>query len=243
MAWWQGIVTLEGVVILMAAGALAKGRHLLRGRRYWQRAAEGIMVLICIALFLHLLPGFNNPKVVDSVQVGPQSAAWSMYFNFDKAMVPFLLAGILPSVLSVQRAPQRWPYWLLLSLAIPALLLLAVALGGLRLEPHFPVWLPQFMLANLFFVSLAEEALFRGWLQQRLQQKLGNVPALLLASLVFGLAHVAGGPLLVAFAALAGVIYGLAWWWSGRLWVATLFHFALNLTHLLFFTYPMWRPV
>ncbi|HFS3216289.1 TPA: CPBP family intramembrane glutamate endopeptidase, partial [Escherichia coli] len=27
--------------------------------------------------------------------------------------------------------------------------------------------------------------------------------------------------------------------WSGRLWVATLFHFGLNLCHLLFFTYPL----
>ncbi|SQL02415.1 CAAX amino protease [Pseudomonas aeruginosa] len=44
------------------------------------------------------------------------------------------------------------------------------------------------------------------------------------------------------FAGLAGLIYGLAWLWSGRLWVATLFHFGLNLTHLLLFTYPLYRP-
>lgn len=43
------------------------------------------------------------------------------------------------------------------------------------------------------------------------------------------------------FAGLAGVIYGIAWMWSGRLWVATLFHFGLNLIHLLFFTYPMYH--
>jgi len=32
--------------------------------------------------------------------------------------------------------------------------------------------------------------------------------------------------------------FDLAWHWSGRLWLATALHFALNLTHLLFFTYP-----
>jgi len=44
--------------------------------------------------------------------------------------------------------------------------------------------------------------------------------------------------LLMIFAALAGLIYGLVWHWSGRLWLATAFHFALNMVHLLFFTYP-----
>ncbi|MDF5804597.1 CPBP family intramembrane metalloprotease [Pseudomonas aeruginosa] len=70
----------------------------------------------------------------------------------------------------------------------------------------------------------------------------GPWPALALASALFGLAHFAGGPLLMLFAGLAGLIYGLAWLWSGRLWVATLFHFGLNLTHLLLFTYPLYRP-
>ncbi len=41
---------------------------------------------------------------------------------------------------------------------------------------------------------------------------------------------------------LGGNIYGLAWLCSGKLWIATLFHFLLNLIHLLFFTYPFYRP-
>ncbi|WP_075182811.1 CPBP family intramembrane glutamic endopeptidase [Pantoea sp. 1.19] len=243
LGWWQGSIALSGVLILIAGGMLARGHALLGDRPRWQAASEALLVLLCAGLFLHLLPGFTNLKVVDSVAVGPQSAPASLWFNLDKAMVPFLLAAMLPGVLA--RTPAR-PVgrrrWLLLALSVPALLLLAVALGGLRLEPHLPAWLPQFVLANLFFVSLAEEALFRGWLQSRLQACCGGWGGLLLASLLFGLAHLAGGPLLVAFAALAGVIYGLAWWWSGRLWVATLFHFSLNLIHLLCFTWPVWRP-
>lgn len=96
-------------------------------------------------------------------------------------------------------------------------------------------------MANLFFVCMAEEALFRGYLQQRLSQWLGARPALIVAATVFGAAHLAGGMLMVIFATLAGVIYGLAWMWSGRLWVPILFHFGLNLIHLLFFTYPLYQ--
>jgi len=130
---------------------------------------------------------------------------------------------------------------LVLLSAMPLLLLAATLAGGLRVEPHWPEWLGAFMLANLFFVSLAEEALFRGYIQQRLSQLLGNKQALLIAAALFGLAHFAGGLLLVFFAFLTGIIYGLAWLWSGRLWVSTLVHFAFNLLHLLFFTYPVWQ--
>ncbi|CAK9886718.1 MAG: hypothetical protein XXXJIFNMEKO3_03164 [Candidatus Erwinia impunctatus] len=97
------------------------------------------------------------------------------------------------------------------------------------------------MLANLFFVSLAEEALFRGYLQQRLSQWLGCYGGLLLAALLFGLVHFQGGGLLIVFATLAGVIYGLAWLWSGSVWVSALVHFLFNMLHLLFFTYPVWQ--
>ncbi|MGV3345981.1 CPBP family intramembrane glutamic endopeptidase [Enterobacteriaceae bacterium LUAb1] len=243
LAWWQSIVHIEGILILISAGLLIKGSQLPIAKWYIRKGADALVVMLCIALFLHLLPGFTHPKIVDHIHTGPQSAPFSMYLNLDKAMVPFLLAGIMPGVLAIpQRSVQVWR-WLLLAAAVPALLLVAVILGGLRIEPHLPSWLPQFILINLFFVSLAEEALFRGGLQQQLQKIAGGWGGLLIASLLFGLVHLAGGVLLVVFATLSGVIYGLAWWWSGRLWVATLFHFALNLTHLLFFTYPVWQPI
>ncbi|EHP3620765.1 CPBP family intramembrane metalloprotease, partial [Salmonella enterica] len=104
---------------------------------------------------------------------------------------------------------------------------------------HFPSWLPQFVFANIFFVSLAEEALFRGYIQQRLSMLVHPVLAMVIAAVIFGAFHYTGGILLAVFAAFAGVIYGIAWMWSRRLWVAVLFHFGLNICHLLFFTYPM----
>ncbi|AXG42070.1 MULTISPECIES: CPBP family intramembrane glutamic endopeptidase [Photorhabdus] len=201
---------------------------------------ELLLLAFAVALFLHLLPGFNNLKYLDKVQAGPHSAPFSMYFNFDKALIPFLLLCCMPSLFTTKPLTKIRPYaWIILAIAIPVLLSIATALGGLAVELHMPQWLPMFILANIFFVSLAEEALFRGYIQQRLSQWINPYFALIITALIFGGAHFAGGPLLMIFAALAGLIYGLAWMWSGRLWVSVGFHFALNLVHLLFFTYPI----
>lgn len=232
---WQALAFLAALAVI--AGAYSQFSN-----RLLHIFLEILLVLASVALMLHLIPGFHNLNVLQGVKVGPESAPFSMYYNFDKALVPFVLLICLKSLFITHARPNTKPWhWLVLVVAVPALLMVAVALGGLKLEPHHPQWLFQFVLANIFFVSLAEEALFRGYLQQRLSTVMHPVLALVIASLLFGGMHFAGGPLLVIFATLAGLIYGLAWMLSGRLWVAVLFHVGLNLCHLLFFTYPVWQ--
>ncbi|WP_338559979.1 CPBP family intramembrane glutamic endopeptidase [Erwinia sp. E_sp_B04_7] len=232
----------QAIVALIAMGAVAIWRGRLKSSGTAALAGEAVLAIASVALMLHLIPGFTNLMIISDVKAGPESAPATFYYNFDKALIPFLLLACLPTLLKrPAAAPKNRLWWLILILSMPLLLLVATLAGGLRVERHLPEWLGAFMLANLFFVSLAEEALFRGYLQQRLSQKLGNLWGLLLASMLFGLAHIAGGPMLVCFATLAGLIYGLAWLWSGRLWVSTLMHFAFNLLHLLFFTWPMWE--
>ncbi|SFN48983.1 CPBP family intramembrane glutamic endopeptidase [Xenorhabdus japonica] len=193
-----------------------------------------------ILLFMHYIPGFHNLKYLDKVQTGSLSAPFSMYFNFDKALLPFVLIFCMPTLFTRKPLVEAPPHgWALLIVAIPALLGLATALDGLSVELHLPSWFPAFVIANIFFVSLAEEALFRGYIQQKLSQWMNPYLALVITSLIFGGAHFAGGGLLMIFATLAGLIYGVTWMWSGRLWVAVAFHFSLNLIHLLFFTYPI----
>ncbi|HDU8609237.1 CPBP family intramembrane glutamic endopeptidase [Morganella morganii] len=230
---WHALLTLWFAILLAVARPYTAPRS-------WQRVLLTLLVItVVLGLAFHLLPGFHNLRWMPPEAAGPHSPPYSFWFNADKALLPFVLIIIIPQLFvtaPLRRATRL--HWLLLAFSVPALLLLATALGGLGFEPHLPRWLPAFMLANLFFVSLAEEALFRGAIQQVLSRYLPPYAALFIAAAVFGLAHIAGGPLLVVFAGLAGVIYGLAWMWSGRLWVATGFHFALNLCHLLFFTWP-----
>lgn len=202
-------------------------------------ATELLVLAFACGLMIHWVFGFHNVKVIDHASAGPESTPFSMYYNFDKALLLFVLLIAMRSLFVSATSDKlaKWQ-WLLLVAAVPALLLVAVLLGGLKPESHAPHWLFKFIFANIFFVSLAEEAMFCGYLQQRLSGFMHSVLALFIAALSFGAMHLAGGIMLVVFAALAGVIYGLAWMWSGRLWVAVLFHAGLNILHLLFFTYP-----
>ncbi|PHM48151.1 CPBP family intramembrane glutamic endopeptidase [Xenorhabdus miraniensis] len=231
---YPAIVTLTVITILGVAHIYCKKQFVL------STVIEVVLVISGILLFIHYLPGFHNLKYLDKVQTGPLSAPFSMYFNFDKALLPFILLFCLPTLFTRKPVVNAPPHgWALLIAAIPALLWLATVLGGLSVELHLPSWFPAFVLANLFFVSLAEEALFRGYIQQKLSQWMSPYLALIITSLLFGAVHFAGGGLMMAFATLAGLIYGVTWMWSGRLWVAVAFHFSLNLIHLLFFTYPI----
>ncbi|MBD2784249.1 CPBP family intramembrane metalloprotease [Xenorhabdus sp. DI] len=231
---YPAIITLSVMTLLGVAHIYYKKNSTLKV------ITELLLLTGGILLFIHYIPGFHNLKYLDKVQVGPLSAPFSMYFNFDKALLPFILIFCMPTLFTRKPLVEAPPHgWALLIAAIPALLGLATALGGLSVELHLPNWFPAFVIANLFFVSLAEEALFRGYIQQKLSQWMNPYLALVMTSLLFGAAHFAGGGLLMIFATLAGLIYGLTWLWSGRLWVAVAFHFSLNLMHLLFFTYPI----
>ncbi|EPN2806502.1 CPBP family intramembrane glutamic endopeptidase [Serratia marcescens] len=243
MAIISNTLTPLGAVILVSIAIVSYLITKFRDKKIFHIIAELLLVTSAIGLTMHFLPGFNNLKVLDAVYVGPLSAPFTMYYNLDKALIPFILLACLPTLFKSKptQPPKRW-FWVLLILSIPVLLTFAVYIGGLRFESHNPEWLWQFILANVFFVSLAEEALFRGYLQQRLTNFIPPYVSLIVASFLFGALHYSGGYQLMLFAGLSGVIYGLAWMWSGRLWIATLFHFGLNLTHLLFFTYPIYLP-
>ncbi|CAB3757754.1 CPBP family intramembrane glutamic endopeptidase [Paraburkholderia solisilvae] len=213
-----------------------------------RRAAHAVFIVLGVALILHWVPGFHNPRVIDAERFTADALPFTMYLNLDKPLVAFWLLLMFRWV----RGPQN------ATLALAAgiggwLLTAAVCLGiafALRLivwEPKWPADAWLFLLNNLLLVSVVEEAFFRGYLQGGLARLLdghrfGKTLAIIIASVLFGLMHLpSGGWLWVLFGAVAGLGYGLAYRFGG-LAAAVLAHFALNATHFLFFTYPMLQP-
>ena len=95
----------------------------------------------------------------------------------------------------------------------------------------------------MLLVAFPEEALFRGYVQANLDRlfssrwPFGQWLAILIAAVLFGLAHFQGGGGLIVLAGIAGIGYGAAYRWGG-LQGSVLTHFLLNLTHFSLFTYP-----
>ncbi|WP_420585248.1 CPBP family intramembrane glutamic endopeptidase [Ruegeria sp.] len=230
-----GLVTpLAGLIVGAGLLGAAGLRHLSGAAAL---AGHAVLILWSLALGAHLITGFYNLLVLDQVQAGPNSAAFSMHLNLDKPLVLFAVLLAWPSMIQNARPTRIVP--LLAGLAIlPALFGVGVATGAVRPEITLPHWWLIFVLSNLFLTCLTEEAFFRGYLQSALTSKIGVALGVVAASLLFGLAHAAGGPALVIFASILGAACGLGYYATGRLWVPVLVHFGFNALHLALFTYP-----
>lgn len=208
---------------------------------------HALFVLTAFALGLHLLPGFDNPRLLADLRLTADSAPMSLYFNFDKPLAGFWLLLCWP-LLRLYGAGER-PLATSLgaglagAAAAAALCLgLGLALGVVAWAPKWPWFGALWALNNLLLVALTEEAMFRGYLQESLQRRWerhrwGAHAAIGLSALAFGLVHAGGGARWIALATLAGLAYGWAYR-KGGLAGAVLAHFGLNLLHFTLFTYP-----
>ena len=209
------------------------------GNTQWASYAVWFIIITwCVLLFCHLVPGFNNLKVLDHVVAGTQSTPYSMYLNLDKPLIFFALLFAYPLLLG-DKSQFRWKCALVTLIPLLMLLPVAVFLGALKPEFSFPSWWWIFALNNLLLTCIVEEAFFRGFIQQTISRRFDWRLGLVVASILFGLAHLSGGIMLMIFAGLAGLGYGLIFHFTQRLWCAVLGHFIFNCTHLLLFTYPV----
>lgn len=235
-----GVQAIASLLALVLTGMAA-----YPSRPQWLRyTAHAVFILLAVALALHGLPGFNNGRAIAPERITADAVPFSMYLNLDKPLIGFWLLLVCPWI-----APRfAWRVTLratLMALALVALAALggAMMLGMIAWAPKWPAsgWI--WMLNNLLLVTVVEEALFRGYIQGGLSRWFKGLPygrtlALVIASVLFGLAHMAAGWQWVLLAGIAGLGYGLAYRFGG-LGAAIATHFGLNLLHFVFFTYPM----
>ena len=242
-AWTQGgiePVVLAWPALLALAAVLARPTMAAPARA----AGHALFLILAVLLFLHWLPGYHNPLVIPRAALTPDAVPFAMYLNLDKPLVAFWV--VLVAAPAMAGASARATLTAALAAcagAIAACLGLALALGVVGWAPKWPDsgWL--WLVNNALLVTLAEEALFRGYVQERLTRAWrgrpwGATAALLVAALLFGLAHYAGGWQWMLLAGIAGVGYGMAYRYGG-LAAAVLAHLGLNAAHYGLFTYPM----
>jgi membrane protease YdiL (CAAX protease family) len=217
--------------------------------KLWNRRINTVIttlvIISCIALAAHVLPGFNNLQVLSNVEKSINSMPFTLYLNFDKPMILFALLVLYPALLiskkpiTLFKAHNRSRLSALVVLVFILLFSLAILLSLIKYDPQLPNWWWLFALNNLLLTCIIEEVFFRGFIQQKLTSLINPLAGLLLTSLLFGIAHFSGGFNYVIVATLAGFLYGLIYLNTGKIWYAILLHFSFNMIHLALFTYPL----
>lgn len=196
-----------------------------------------ILILLAIGLNFHWIPGFHNWRITTN-----------FWLNYDKPFIGFFaLAWLIPLI----QTKREWPT--LSKTAIPLTLLTIIVLTLIALIGRLIVWelkIPsQFLLrlvTNLIFVTIPEEAFFRGFLQVQLYKTFKPSPinailSILCVSLIFALFHlnwsISFFMLFCVF--LAGIFYGGIYHYTRHIEASIFCHFMVNVTHMVFFTYPM----
>ena len=242
-ASWAGLTSRAGLSVL-AALALACALAARHPGRVVRAAAQLVMVAISAGLLLHVMPGFENPRVLHDVVLTPGAQPYTKYLNFDKAAAGLLLLGVSAPQLTQRDEGVRhaagfaWRFVVMIAVVMT----LSVAFGYVRWDPKLPSWWPLWLWSMVFFTALPEEVVFRGLLQTWVTEWLGPTravwPSVAVVGTVFGLAHVAGGPSYVVLATAAGIGYGWIFVSTRSIGAAIAAHAGLNTVHFLLFTYP-----
>ncbi|MER2490413.1 CPBP family intramembrane glutamic endopeptidase [Catenovulum sediminis] len=215
------------------------------------------MMLVSCALIIHIVPGFNNFEILDSVTLSENSVTYSLYLNYDKLLAALYLSLLLPSIPSIRHTIKDNPNKFYASLLMTfftlstVVFLLALKLSIIDFAPKIPTFWIEWILINLIITCFAEELLFRGFIQQKIKHALfqtqfqthkfqaqSSVIAITISSLLFGLAHIPAGAAYAILACALSLFYGYAFNKTQNILLPVLLHFTFNLLHFLFFSYP-----
>lgn len=217
--WLLGFLLVSSSVLTMLplAGLITAisfcYRHLPR-----QRVIHGVLLLCCL--------------VWQNEQAAFEFHSW---LTIDKPFAILSLAYALGDT-RLPRLHIKPIAWLFL-LGLPLFMLYAWWALELTFAPHWDESTTQKLIQNLLFTCIPEELLFRAWLQRSLGNKLQNHwLALLIMSLLFGLAHIRFGFTFALVASAAGLLYGASYLLGGHLVWAVIMHFAVNASRLVFFS-------
>lgn len=213
-----------------------------------------VIVAIAISFASHFVPGFHNLRLYSGLMITPTATPFTMYLNFDKTIAAVILvatSGLLLRQIGSFSLKSVVESVIIAALCVSLLVPAAMLKGYVNFEPKIPDFFWMWALNNLLFVCFAEEVIFRGIIQNYLMQyamrwKMSPFIPIFISALLFALllpGHVQGGPTFIAFATLSGLFYGYAYHRTHRLESAILVHFLVNLSHFLFFSYPMLASV
>lgn len=240
-------VNIYGIIALPLLGKLFQA--LLIGKRGRKGELHLFWItLILSAFFLtHFFPGFSNWKILNEHKISVDTYPFSLYLNFDKPMVGFFILLWSPQLFARRAKDWKVIGQNLLSLYPVMVIVLFLAswfIGYVHWDVKWPYFSWVWLIRNLFMVVMVEEAFFRGLIQERLSVWTKTpLVGLIVGALLFGAFHYGGGPKYILLSTVAGFFYGYIFHRTKKIEASILLHFALNLTHFIFFSYPALEAV
>lgn len=204
-----------------------------------------IIMIVAFSMMHHLFPGYYNIKIFDHVVLGNKGSQLSMYLNLDKAAAALVLLATCCKLCAFKGDGALGAYKVMQRIVIflSVIAIFAYFSGNISFDLKWSNYNLLWILNNAFVVATAEEALFRGMVQQRLYSlffklKYRNYYSIILASILFLFIHPLNNPYYLLFVFVAGCFYGYIYYLTAAIEWAIFAHFLLNFIHLIFFSYP-----
>lgn len=171
-----------------------------------------LIFILSLALQGHFIPGFHNLLALSAIQFTPDAVPYTMYLNFDKITTGLIIIGLTLKLTNNQKEWKNlFQQVISKSSTIILIIALSITFNYIKFSPKFPQYLWLWMINNLFFVCVAEEGFWRGFVQQslsKLKYQYAEYFAIFISAILFGICHYQGGTKYIILATVAGVIYG-----------------------------------
>lgn len=207
-----------------------------------------IAIVVSLGLALHKFPGFDNPQILDKVKISKNAYPFSLSLNFDTPFMGlFVLALGFPLIGSIREFGRLLKVALPLSIGGMAILIvLSLYWGMIAWDPKIPRIFWFFLIQNLLFTCVIEEAFWRGFVQREFFRWFGNrgflanIGCVFVTAFFFAALHYLWIPNIpfLGLVFIAGIIYGSIYQYTQALEASILCHWLFNITHMLLFTYP-----
>ena len=218
--WWAAIL-LAGRLPIAASSAVDRSSGgAAPGISMGAAAVAAIVIAVALLMAFRLLPGIVKWELAPGLAI-----------NTGKLFAGLWVAAYL---LGTARQPlPAFAAWARFGLVLCAAVIGAAALWLMRSGVQWDEQMPVRLAINLLVTCVAEELFFRALL---LHWQLRHWPcaiAIVTNALLFAAVHISFDPVFMALAAVAGGLYGLVYWRTGKISAAIAVHFLVNIPLLL----------
>lgn len=236
------VLSLFGLVLLAVAVVVYRQRF----SGWWRELLYAFILILGFLLITRSLPGFSPTAVYENTIFGTNVFPTALHLDYGRGFAGVLLfcalARPIGSLADFRKAiTAAW--------RVPLFILAYFVLGDILWyvpDLKFNADVVRYLAANLFFISLVDEAFFRLVVQDRLERFFGDGDpesmylAAVITTILFALSYYIRGVAIemAILIFIAGLIYAYSYGKTRRIEISILAHFLIDGILIIGFLYP-----